>query len=125
MKLRVVAALFLSVSLTAFAESQKSSPVHFSSVPLADSSKSQGTAEGTFLRIDEGDYFHFVMKDEQGEEQSYFILKPDKSLEQVTDTPDKYVGKKCRITFQESEELLPEAGQRMKISQILSVKWLK
>lgn len=125
MKLRVTAALFLSVSLTAFAESQKSCLVHFSSVTLADSAKSQGTAEGTFLRIDEGDYFHFVMKDEQGEEQSYFILKPDRSLEQVIHSPDKYIGKKCRITFQESAELLPEAGQRMKISQVLSVKWLK
>ena len=115
--------LLLSVSLTALAGSEKSSPAQIS--PLADAVKNTGTAEGTFLRLDEGDYFHFVIKDGQGEERSYFILKPDRSTQAVLDAPDNFVGKKCRVIFQESEELLPEAGQRMKITKVLGVQWMK
>lgn len=82
--------------------------------------------EGKFLRIDEGDYFHWVMKDkETGEEVDYFILKPDASVEAVTDAPDKFVGKKCRVTWKESTENLPEAGGKQDVQQILSVTWVK
>ncbi len=82
--------------------------------------------EGKFLRIDEGDYFHWVMKDsESGEEVDYFILKPDASVEAVTDDPDKFVGKKCRVTWKESTENLPEAGGKTDVQQILSVTWTK
>ena len=86
----------------------------------------QRVTEGKFLRIDEGDYFHWVMKDNAtGEEATYFILKPDASVEAVVNDPEKYVGKKCRVTWKESTELLPEAGQKMDVQQILSVDWIK
>lgn len=82
--------------------------------------------EGKFLRIDEGDYFHWVMKDaETGDEVSYFIIKPDASVEAVTDNPEKFVGKKCRVTWKESTENLPEAGGKTDVQQILSVTWTK
>jgi len=127
MKVPATLTLLLSFSLVAFAGHGTSALDQISPTPFGDakSAKTQGTAEGTFLRIDEGDYFHFVMKDKKGEEQSYFILKPDPSVETVIDSPEKYVGKKCRVTFLESEEFLPEAGQKMKISQVLKVKWLE
>lgn len=82
--------------------------------------------EGKFLRLDEGDYYHWVMKDsESGEEVSYFIIKPDASVEAVVDNPEKYVGKKCRVTWKESTENLPEAGGKQDIEQVLSVTWAK
>lgn len=82
--------------------------------------------EGKFLRLDEGDYYHWVMKDaETGEEVSYFIIKPDASVEAVVDNPDKFVGKKCRVTWKESTENLPEAGGKQDIEQVLSVTWSK
>ncbi|GAT32496.1 hypothetical protein TSACC_2895 [Terrimicrobium sacchariphilum] len=82
--------------------------------------------EGKFLRIDEGDYFHWVMKDNAtGEEATYFILKPDASVEAVVSDPEKFVGKKCRVTWKESTERIPEAGQKMDVQQILSVDWAK
>ncbi|GAT32494.1 hypothetical protein TSACC_2893 [Terrimicrobium sacchariphilum] len=82
--------------------------------------------EGKFLRIDEGDYFHWVMKDkETGEEVDYFIIKPDANVEAVTDAPEKFVGKKCRVTWKESTENLPEAGGKQDVQQILSVTWIK
>ncbi len=82
--------------------------------------------EGKFLRIDEGDYFHWVMKDDAtGEEATYFILKPDAAVEAVVSDPEKFVGKKCRVTWKESTERIPEAGQKMDVQQILSVSWVK
>lgn len=81
------------------------------------------TTDGTFVRIDEGDYFHFVIKDAKGEEVSFFILKGDKSVDKVTDEPEKFAGKKCRVKWKTSTENIPEAGGKMEIDQILSVEW--
>jgi hypothetical protein len=81
-------------------------------------------AEGTFVRIEEGDYFHWNMKSKAGEELSFFIMKADASVEKVVENPEAYVGKKCRVTWKTSTENIPEAGGKMKIDQILSVEWL-
>lgn len=81
-------------------------------------------AEGTFVRIEEGDYFHWNMKSNSGEALSFFIMKPDASVDKVIDNPEAYVGKKCRVTWKKSTENLPEAGGKMEIEQILSVEWL-
>ncbi len=80
--------------------------------------------EGTFTGIEEGDYFHWNMKTKSGEDASFFIMRPDDSVEKVTENPDKYVGKKCRVTWKKSTENIPEAGGKMEIEQILSVEWL-
>jgi len=80
--------------------------------------------DGTFLGIDEGDYFHWKMRTVDGEEVSYFILKPDASVDKVIENPEAHVGKKCRVTWKKSVENLPEAGGKMEIEQILSVEWL-
>lgn len=94
-------------------------------------SKSSGKAqaagkvvEGTFTGIEQGDYFHWNMTTKSGEEASYFIMRPDDSVEKVTENPEKYIGKKCRVTWKKSTEKIPEAGGKMEIEQILSVEWL-
>ena len=79
---------------------------------------------GTFLGIEEGDYAHWKMKTADGEEVSYFILKPDASIEKVLANPSKFKGRKCRVLWKESVENLPEAGGKTKIQQIVSVEWL-
>jgi hypothetical protein len=79
--------------------------------------------EGTFTGIEEGDYFHWNMTTKSGEERSFFILKPDASVDKVLDKPAAYAGKKCRVTWKKSTENLPEAGGKMEIDQILSVEW--
>lgn len=92
------------------------------------SGKAQAAAkvtEGTFTGIEEGDYFHWNMKTKSGEEVSYFMLRPDDSVEKVSENPEKFVGKKCRVTWKKSTENIPEAGGKMEIEQILSVEWLK
>lgn len=82
------------------------------------------TKEGTFLGIEEGDYAHWMMRTADGEETSFFVLRPDASVEKVLETPDKYKGRKCRIQWKSSMENLPEAGGKTQVEQILSVEWL-
>jgi hypothetical protein len=80
--------------------------------------------EGTFTGIEEGDYFHWNMKTKAGEDASFFILKPDASVNKVTANPKAYVGRQCRVTWKKSTENIPEAGGKMEIEQILGVEWL-
>lgn len=80
---------------------------------------------GTFLGIEEGDYAHWQMKTEAGKEVSYFILRPDTSVEKVLENPKSYKGKKCRVQWKASTEKIPEAGGDIKVEQILSVEWIK
>lgn len=83
------------------------------------------TAIGTFLGIEEGDYAHWQMKRDDGKEISFFILRPDSSVEKVLENPKAYQGKKCRIQWKASTEKIPEAGGDIKVEQILSVEWIK
>ena len=91
---------------------------------LADKADKVKILEGTFVRIDEGDYFHWVLKTTNGQERTFFILKPDASVDNVLEAPEGYVGKKCRITWKASQEQIPEAGGKIEIEQVLSVEWL-
>lgn len=92
--------------------------------PVKAAAASERVTDGVFVRIDEGDYFHWVMKSKGGEELSFFIMKPDASVDKVIDNPQAYLGKKCRVTWKKSSENIPEAGGKMEIEQILSVQWL-
>ncbi|MFN0080829.1 MAG: hypothetical protein ACKVY0_30545 [Prosthecobacter sp.] len=80
--------------------------------------------DGVFLGIEEGDYAHWNMRTVAGDEVSYFILKPDASVDKVLEQPKAFIGKKCRVTWKKSTENIPEAGGKMEIEQILSVEWL-
>jgi len=80
--------------------------------------------DGVFLGIEEGDYAHWNMRTVDGTEVSYFILKPDTSVDKVLENPKVFTGKKCRVTWKKSTENIPEAGGKMEIEQILSVEWL-
>jgi hypothetical protein len=82
------------------------------------------TTEGVFLGIDQGDYFHWKMRDNDGKEVSLFILNADPSVEKVAEAPDAYLNKKCRVTWKRSKQELPEAGGQQEVAQIISVVWL-
>lgn len=86
--------------------------------------KPSQVAVGTFTGIEEGDYFHWNMRSDQGEDLSFFILNPDPSLEKALANPKAFAGKKCRVTWKKSTENIPEAGGPTEIDQILSVEWL-
>ena len=82
------------------------------------------TVDGTFAGIEEGDYAHWTMRAKNGEDLSFFILKPDASVEKVLENPDAFAGRKCRVTVKKSMETIPEAGGKMEVEQVLSVEWL-
>lgn len=81
------------------------------------------TTSGTFTGIEEGDYAHWNMKTDKGEEVSYFILKPDASIEKVLENPKPFIGKKCAVKWKASKENIPEAGGKIDLEQVVSVEW--
>jgi hypothetical protein len=87
--------------------------------PVADK-----TTEGRFLGIEEGDFSHWQMKTADGKDVSYFILKPDASVEKVLKNPEAFKGKKCRVHWRESMETLPDGGGKTMIEHVVSVEWL-
>lgn len=119
-----ILALCLAVVVTSLATVQANSGPEVVADKGAAAAKKAKTLEGTFLGIEQGDYFHWKMKTADGEERSFFILKPDESVDKMVDKPEGFVGKKCRITWKTSTENIPEAGGKMEVEQILSVEWL-
>ncbi len=99
--------------------------IAFKSKGVATKPQAIQSTDGTFLGIEEGDYAHWQMKTDGGKEVSFFILRPDASVEKVFGNPKGYKGKKCRVQWKSSTEKIPEAGGDMKVEQILSVEWLK
>ena len=84
---------------------------------FAESGSKTGRTDGTFLEIEQGDYAHFVIKTKAGRE-SFFILRPDKSLQAYIDNGAKLKGRKVRVHWEERNENIPEAGgnQRIKVA---------
>lgn len=79
---------------------------------------------GTFLGIEEGDYFHWKMRTEAGEEVSYFMLRPDASLDRVVENPEEFKGRKGRVFWKRTSEKLYDSPDPMEVEQIVTVDWL-
>jgi hypothetical protein len=80
-----------------------------------------GVAEGTFAGIEQGDYAHFLLKDKKGTEHSYFILKPDKSVQSYMDNPE-LKGRRVRVYWREQTQKIPEAGETRRIKVVTKVE---
>jgi len=81
--------------------------------------------EGVFKGIEQGDYFHWNMTNEKGEEVSFFILNAGDKVDEVLNDADAYIGRRCRVSYVTGMVEIPEAGGKMEISQITGVEWLK
>lgn len=79
---------------------------------------------GVFTGVEQGDYFHWLLKTEDGRERSFFILHPTAEMNPAMDHPEKFKGMRCRIRWRSSMENLPEAGGDVKVDQIVAVEWL-
>ncbi len=79
---------------------------------------------GMFQGIEQGDYGHWNMEDSNGNADSFFILQPDETLDEVLANPEVFVGRKCTVKWKTSKENIPEAGGILEVKQILSVEWL-
>ena len=71
-----------------------------------------GSTEGTFVGIEQGDYAHFLIKDKKGNDESFIVLRPDKSVQPYFDNPTKFKGKQVRVHW--NEQTIPEAGGKLK-----------
>lgn len=91
-------------------------------VARAGSGAGKGTADGTFAGIDQGDYAHFLIKDSKGRGESFFILRPDGSVQSYLDNPDKLKGRRVRVYWEERNENIPEAGGKQKIKVVTKVE---
>jgi hypothetical protein len=81
--------------------------------PAPAHSARSGSAEGTFVGIEQGDYAHFQIKDSKGRDDSFIILRPDKSVQPYLEHPAKLKGRRVRVYWK--EQTIPEAGGLMKI----------
>ena len=88
---------------------------------LSESRTRKGTTNGTFAGIEQGDYAHFLVKTAKGQE-SYFVLRPDKSVQSYLDNPNKLKGRKVRVSWEERNEAIPEAGGKQKIKVVTKVE---
>lgn len=89
--------------------------VGFVAVSAEGSDKSKGASgsmEGTFLGIEQGDYTHLQIKDKKGKQDSFIVLRPDKSVQSFLDNPVKLKGRKIRVFWKEAT--IPEAGGKEK-----------
>lgn len=80
--------------------------------------------EGVFAGLEQGDYTHWKMKLKDGSERSFFVLQTTPAMEKALDDPEKFSGRKCRITWKKSTEELPEAGGKVEIEKLLGVEWM-
>jgi hypothetical protein len=78
----------------------------------AESRAATGTTEGIFVGIEQGDYAHFLIKDRSGKDDSFIVLRPDKSVQPYLDNPTKLKGRSVRVHWK--EQTIPEAGGKMK-----------
>lgn len=95
----------------------------------ANKSKEKSTGkqvtEGTYVGIEQGDYFHLNIVTDKGDEVSYFILHPDKTFDPFLKNPEKFAKKKVRVTWESKEENIPEAGGKMQVDSALSIELIK
>jgi hypothetical protein len=76
-----------------------------------------GYSDGTFAGTEQGDCLHLDLKQADGSIETYFVLKPDESLEKLIKEGDASKGAKIRVHWTEKMQDIPEAGEatRMKL----------
>ena len=94
----------------------------FAAITMGESRAIKGQTDGTFAGIDQGDYAHFLVDRSKGEQESYFILRPDKSVQPFLDNPAKLKGRKVRVFWEERNETIPEAGGKQLIKVVTRVE---
>lgn len=88
--------------------------------PTPSGSANAEELTGVFTGLEEGDYTYLKLK-VGGEERSFMILDTDDSIEALIADPGAYEGKKISITWQTTEQDIPEAGGKTEVDQLLSV----
>ncbi|HEV3410420.1 MAG TPA: hypothetical protein VG095_09000 [Chthoniobacterales bacterium] len=81
-------------------------------VHAADEKGASGTTEGIFVGVEKGDYTHFLIKNKQGKQESFIVLKENKSMEPWLNTPTAVKARRLRVHWKMQN--IPEAGGKVK-----------
>ena len=77
---------------------------------------------GTFLLIEDGDYYQLHMQDENKKETSFYFWQAYEGADQLNVGNWKSVkGKKIKVTWEDSKEKDPESGKDVAIKKILAI----
>lgn len=92
---------------------------------VANNTTQQETV-GTFLGLEQGDYFYFKVKPDDGsEEKSFMVLNTDETYKQIEADPAKYKDAKVKVYWQAKKQNIPEAGGEMDIQEYIKAEILK
>ena len=91
---------------------------------FAESGATKGQTDGKFIEIEQGDYAYFRIKTKT-EEDSFFILRPDKTVQSFIDNDAKLKGQKVRVFWEERNENIPEAGGKQLVKVVTRVEQQK
>jgi len=80
------------------------------------------STSGTLTSVETKDFCKFIVTDTKGKKVSFYWLHYFKNSEKFTDQPSKYVGKKLKIFWQETEVYVPTAKGYYKIKEITEVQ---
>ncbi len=82
------------------------------------------TSKGTFKEISWGDYAHFILVNEKGEEEDFWIANdlPTETVEKYESNKAK--GNKIEIKWRTVRRNIPEAGGEMEINEVFEVREL-
>ena len=93
---------------------------------VAKTTVGRGTTIGTFLTLEEGDYYYLHIKDEKGNEDSYMLWRAYEGAADLNvDNWKSSVRKKVKIDWQEGMEDIPESGEKMLVKKVLAVEILE
>lgn len=76
-----------------------------------------GYSDGTFSGTEQGDYLHLDLEQADGGIETFFVIKPDASVELLLKDAGASKGAKIRVHWTEKMQDIPETGEaaRMKI----------
>lgn len=90
-------------------------------VPASDTEK-VGTTSGKFAGIDQGDYFHLLLQTAGDQEESFMIVKADKTVQEFLEHPEEFLGAAITVHWLEKEIDIPEAGGLVLVKQVVKVE---
>lgn len=81
--------------------------------------------EGTFLGIEQGDYFYVLVRTKQDEDFSFMVIETDPFFDEIFEDPDSHAGKAIRVWYMDTVEYIEEAGGEMEISKYHGAEWIE
>lgn len=76
---------------------------------------------GTFQGIEQGDYFHFLLRTDAGTDESFMILETTPALAEFAEAPPELIGTRVRVKVEDRVERIPEAGGDLAVRVIIDV----